>query len=70
LASEKRALSPADGRRLKSAGRSVQLNLRVRPEFKEQLYEFAQSSGLTMAEVIERAVEAFVGGARKSGSTS
>ncbi len=55
-AREKRALSPSDGRRLRVSERSVQVNLRVTPEFKATLLELARLHGCTMTEVVESAV--------------
>ena len=64
---EKRALAPTDGRRLRLGVRTVQMNLRVTPEFKERLYELARDMGLTMTEVIERGIAALVKGEKGKG---
>jgi len=55
---ERRVLRSSDARRLRAGVRTVQMNLRVTPTFKEQLYELARDKGLTMTELIERAVVA------------
>jgi hypothetical protein len=64
---ERRALAPTDGRRLRSGVRTVQVNLRVTPEFKEQLYELAREKNLTMTEVVERGVALLLKDADKNG---
>lgn len=45
-----------DGRSLRRTGRTLQFNTRVTPEFDMKLREIAQREGLTLAEVLERAV--------------
>ena len=64
---ERKALAPADARRLRVGVRTVQMNLRVTPEFKEQLYELARNMGLTMTEVIERGIAALVEREKRKG---
>jgi len=49
-----------DGRSLRATGRTAQLATRVKPETREKLMDAAARSGLTMAEIIERAVDDYV----------
>lgn len=48
-----------DGRTLRAKGRTAQLNLHVRPEFKARFKLAAVTLGLEMADLIERALDAF-----------
>ncbi|MBI1386734.1 MAG: hypothetical protein GC150_17665 [Rhizobiales bacterium] len=48
-----------DGRSLRAGSRSEQLNLRVTKEFKSALQREAQATGMTMAEVMEAAWDAY-----------
>ena len=48
-----------DGRHLRHKGRTLQLNIKVRPEFKRQLEQIAKSRRSSMAEVIEWCVETY-----------
>ncbi len=45
-----------DGRSLRRTGRTIQFNTRVTPEFDMKLREIAQREGLTLAEILERAL--------------
>ncbi|KUO56047.1 MAG: hypothetical protein APF80_12470 [Alphaproteobacteria bacterium BRH_c36] len=56
LGREKPPLSRTDGRVLRSKGKSVVVNYRVTPQFKQDLYDLAQAKGLTMTEVLEEAL--------------
>lgn len=57
LAAEKRAMRPNDVRRLRTSGRTEQLNLRVTRAFKDELYVLSKKTGLTLGALVERAVE-------------
>ena len=48
-----------DGRNLRAKSRSEQLNLRVTKAFKSAIHREAQATGLTMAEVMEEAWDAY-----------
>ena len=50
-----------DGRHMRHKGRRVQLNIKVRPEFKKMLEQIAKSRSSSMAEVIEWCVETYGG---------
>ena len=58
---EKKARSVVDGRTLKAKGRSAQVNIKVRPEVKERLLEFAEAEGVLIADWFEQLVEALAG---------
>lgn len=47
-----------DGRSLRATGRTMQVNLKLRPETKARLIALASSRGQLMAEVIEDALAA------------
>ena len=64
---EKRGLAPTDARRLRVGVRTVQMNLRVTPEFKEQVYALAREMGLSMTEVLERGVSTLAKGEKRKG---
>jgi hypothetical protein len=49
----------ADGRSLRATGRTAQLATRVKPETLQQLRQLAARDRITMAEVIERALEMY-----------
>ena len=51
--------SKRDGRSLRATSRSEQLNIRVTKAFKSALHHEAEATGLTMAEVMEEAWEAY-----------
>ena len=51
-----RVLSPTDGRVLRSKGKTVPVNYRVTPEFKQDVFDLAKEDAITMTEVLERAV--------------
>ena len=62
-ARETRPLAPADRRRITHGStKSFQLNLKVRPEFRERVSALALNEGIPMVELIERAVEAYARG--------
>lgn len=48
-----------DGRSLRATGRTTQLSTRVQPETLQQLRQLAARDGITMAEVIERALKLY-----------
>lgn len=48
-----------DGRSLRATGRTAQLSTRVKPETLQQLRQLAATERITMAEIIERAVELY-----------
>lgn len=58
-AAEKPVLSATDGRRLRRTGRDVAVNYKVTPEFKQKLYAFAEAEGVSMVEILERALEVY-----------
>jgi hypothetical protein len=45
-----------DGRTLRATGRTEQFATRIKAETKSQIQQIAREEGITMAEVIERAV--------------
>lgn len=47
---------PVDGRTLRATGRTEQFATRITAETKAQIQQIAREEGITMAEVIERAV--------------
>jgi hypothetical protein len=49
----------SDGRSLRATGRTAQLSTRVRPETLQQLRQLAARDGITMAEVIEKALDLY-----------
>lgn len=57
--------APIDGRTLRKTGRTHQLATRVRPEFYKQIKIMAAHEGITIAELIEKAVEAYARGRSK-----
>jgi len=59
LAGEARMMHQADGRALRATGRTEQMNLKVRKEFREHVAAMARRDGIMMVEYIERAVEAY-----------
>lgn len=54
---ETRIVSYTDRRRLRKTGRTEQMNLKVRPEFKQRLIALAQNADMLLVEYIEMAVE-------------
>jgi hypothetical protein len=56
-AREKPALSPNDGRVKRATGRTVQLNVMIRPEMKERLVNASRDHRMMIVEIIERGVE-------------
>lgn len=48
-----------DGRSLRATGRTTQLSTRVQPETIHLLRQLAARDGITMAEVIERALDLY-----------
>jgi hypothetical protein len=57
---ETRPLQPADRRRLQHGStKNCQMNLKVRPEFRDRVTALALNEGIPMVELIERAVEAY-----------
>ena len=49
-----------DGRSLRATGRTEQFATRISPETKAQIQQIARAEGITMAEVIERAVSRYL----------
>lgn len=49
----------ADGRSLRATGRTAQLATRVKPETLQQLRQLAARDRITMAEVIEKALDLY-----------
>ena len=49
----------SDGRSLRATGRTAQLSTRVKPETLHLLRQLAARDGITMAEVIERALDLY-----------
>ena len=49
-----------DGRSLRATGRTEQFATRISPETKAQIQQIARAEGVTMAEVIERAVSRYL----------
>jgi hypothetical protein len=58
---EKQVRSVVDGRTLKAKGRTEQLNVKVRPDIKQTLVELIESEGSTIADWMERTLEAALG---------
>ena len=56
-AEKKASISETDGRRLRRTGRTVQLNIKVKPEFKKQLQRLSKSNKVGMAEMLEIVLE-------------
>ena len=54
---ETRPMHHTDRRRLRATGRTVQLNLKVRPDFRDWVHALAEARNLLMVEYIEQAVE-------------
>jgi hypothetical protein len=52
---------PTDGRSLRATGRTAQLATRIKPEALRLLRQLALRDGITMAEVIERALDLYAG---------
>jgi hypothetical protein len=49
----------SDGRSLRATGRTAQMATRIKPETLRLLRQMAARDGITMAEVIERALELY-----------
>ena len=58
---ERKAHAIADGRSLRAKGRSEQLNVKVRPDIKQALAAKVEAEGITIADWIERTLEAALG---------
>ena len=43
-----------DGRRLRATGRTVQFNIKVKPEFRDEVFRLAAENGVGMAAMLER----------------
>lgn len=54
-----KVVSPTDGRVRRSKGKTVNVNYRVTPAFKQDLQELAHASGVTMTEILEQALETY-----------
>ena len=54
---EKKVRSVVDGRTLRAKGRSAQVNIKVRPEVKERLLQFAEAKGVLIADWFEQLIE-------------
>jgi hypothetical protein len=60
-AAEKRmALRPDDGRRKRATGRTVQFNVNMRPEIKEQIIKAARQADMSITVWIEQAALAYL----------
>jgi hypothetical protein len=59
---EKQVRSTVDGRTLKVTGRTEQFNFKAREDIKRLVVEAAKGEGLTIAEWMERAIEAALRG--------
>ena len=53
---EKPPVALTDGRRARRTGRDVQMNVKMKPEFREDLFALAEARGIGVAELIERIV--------------
>ena len=60
LAIERRASEPKDGRSLRYVGRSVQLNVRVRPETKAALDRASKEHAAPITYIIEQALVSWI----------
>jgi hypothetical protein len=49
-----------DGRMLKATGRTVQFNIKMKPELKERIADVSYRHGLAVTAFIEQAAEAFI----------
>jgi hypothetical protein len=58
---EKKARSVVDGRTLRAKGRTEQLNVKVRPDIKRAIAERIEADGITIADFMERTLEAALG---------
>ena len=43
-----------DGRRLRATGRTIQFNIKVKPEFRDEVFRLAAENGVGMAAMLER----------------
>ena len=59
-AREKRVVNPNDGRRAKFTGRTVQFNVKMKPDLKMRIVQASRAHGLPMAVFAEQAFEAFI----------
>jgi predicted HicB family RNase H-like nuclease len=57
---EKKIRAAVDGRSLRGTGRTEQFNFKCREEIKRRAVEAARADGITIAEWMERAIEAAV----------
>jgi hypothetical protein len=48
-----------DGRSLRATGRTHPFATRIKPETHERMLDFAERDGITLGELIERAIEAY-----------
>lgn len=53
-AAERQPLPPEDGRRQRRTGRDMQLNMKVKPEFRAELEALARAREIGLAEMLER----------------
>jgi predicted HicB family RNase H-like nuclease len=60
ITQEKRTAAPNDGRRLRAGTRTVQLNVRIDPERKEQIYAYAKARGVSLTDAVENAIARLV----------
>lgn len=56
---ETRPMHYSDGRKLRATGRTEQMNLKVRPDFKDRVSALARNANMLMVEYVERAIEAY-----------
>lgn len=57
---EAKRVASVDGRSLRAKGRTAQLNCRVRPELRDRLRRYCETTGTQLADNIERALEAYL----------
>lgn len=55
---ERKRSSSGDGRSLRKSGRTAQMNIKVRPDFRAEIEAAARERGILMVELIEQAWEA------------
>ena len=57
---ETKPMHHRDGRKLRTTGRTAQMNLKVRPDFRDHIVAVAEADGIMMVELIEAAVEEYL----------
>ena len=56
-AREKTIINPSDGRRKKFTGRTVQFNVKVKPDLKKRVVQASRTHGLAMTHFAEQALK-------------